>query len=206
MAEATLQWTAGGTETTLDVDITPTQGYERTAEVTEHPVERGEPVSDHVKVQNGIVTLEGFITNAPVSLPSGQLQGATRSAAAVDMPGAGRATLLRWSSPIDRVRECDVLLDDLLRSRELVTLTTSLRFLESLVLTRYKVDKSTGGGDAIAITLELKQVRIVGTQRVAVPAVRRLQVPPNRGPQPAAPNTSVARNIHRAIARAFGGG
>jgi len=193
MAEATLTWTSGGAEIAVDLDITSSQGFERTAEVTEHAVEQGAPIADHVKPQSALITLECVISNSPIIVPSGQLQGATRAASSVTLATGERATVLAWSTPFDRVREVDALLDDLVQARELVSLTTAMRFAENLILTRYKGLRETGGGDSLGVTLELKAVRIVGTQRVAVPAVRRLQVPQTRGTQPTDDRSTLAR-------------
>lgn len=192
MAEASLSWTAGGTTTILEVDITPTQGFERTAEVTEHPVEAGAPIADHVKLNNGVITLEALITNTPVRIPSTQMQGATR-ASGTTSTAAGDVTTLRWSGPFDRVRECDALLDSLVAARVVVTLATSLRQIENLILTRYKVDRTTESGRALPATLEFKQIRLATTQRAEVPALRRLQRPATAGTQPADDRSAIAR-------------
>lgn len=197
MAEALLQWTIGDQTTAVEIDVTPTRGYERTAEVTEHPVEDGSPIGDHIKLSNGVVTLEGIISNTPIRVPTGQAQGATRAPATITLPNAGAATVMKWSGPFDRVRECDALFDALVTAKARVTLTTGLRFVENLILTRYKVDESRETTGSLAVTMELKQLRIATTQRAPVPAVRRLVTPASAGTRPVDDRSVLARGLDR---------
>lgn len=193
-----LEWTMGGADVALEIDATPSQGYEATAEATEHPVERGAPITDHVRPNNPTITLEGIISNTPVAVPTTQIQGARRATATVELTVNGQtlhASLAQWSSAFDRVRECDQLLEYLVSAGVIVRLTTGLRQTEGLVVTRYKVDKTRETGETLPVVLEFKRVRQVSVQRVTVPAVRRGQLLDSRGPQPAPPNRSLLYNI-----------
>ena len=195
---ALLRWDQDGETVGLEIDVTPTEGYESTAEVTEHPVETGSAIGEHVRPGNPAITLEGIITHAPVRVPTTQTRGLQRAPGNVDLRVAGQAvrvTLQRWSGPLDRVRACDALFTELIERGTVVSLTTSLRVTDNLVITRYKVDRSAETGDALPITLELKKVRVVSTSRVAVPAVRRLQPVEPRGPQPPVEAGSALYNV-----------
>lgn len=196
MAEARLSWLANGVTTRLDLDVTPTQDFERTAEVTEHPVEDGAPVSDHIRPTNGTITIEAVITNAPVIVPETQMRGATR-APGNTVVGGETVTALRWSGPFDRVRECHALLDALVAARVLVTLTTSLTVLDNLVLTRYKVGRSATSGDSLPITLDFRRLRLATTQRAEVPVLRQLQRPAAAGTQPPDDRSAAVRIVER---------
>ena len=103
----------------LEVDCTPTQGLELTAEVTDFPVEQGSAITDHVRPMNGTITLEGVISNTPFVLPSTQMQGITLAPASVVLEGGSgqaRATMLRWSDVFDRRKVCDTILAGLVSS------------------------------------------------------------------------------------------
>lgn len=201
-----LEWTTGGATVALEIDVTPSQGYEVTSEVTEHPVEDGSAIADNVKPNNPSYTLEGLISNAPVIVPTTQMQGATRSLQVVTFTVGGRevqASVRKWSAGFDRVRECDALLENLVLSRQIVRLTTGLRQVENLIVTRYKVDRTSETGDALPVTLEFKRLRLASVQRVTVPAVRRGQLLDSRGPQPAVPNNSLLMNLRNSGASAL---
>lgn len=196
----TITWEAGGRAVAVTLDAATTQGFEVTAEPTEHAVERGADVSDHVKPGPRTFTLEGVVTNAPMvddgTAPS---RGATRPVP----DGRGRTfTVFAWDAPFERVRVVDELLTELVESGALVTLSTGLRpSSPELVVTRYRAERSTTVGDAVQVSIELRRVRLVTVRRVEVPdpAQRRGQRQGQRGAQ-AAGQTADRRS---ALARAL---
>lgn len=196
---ATVEWVDGTGNTLLvELDATPTQAWESTAEVTKHPVETGSAIGDHVKPANDAITVEGVITNTPVIVPATQMQGATRAPGTLDLPGGGSVSVQRWSGPFDRVSECRELLRSLVKAGLPATLSTGrregLRFDDNLVLVRFRVDRDATTGNSINVSLDFEQLRVVSTSRVAVPSVRRLQVPESRGTAPPVPAGSAAYN------------
>jgi len=196
---AAIEWTdAAGNTLSVELDATPTQSWESSAEVTEHPVETGSAITDHVKPSNDTITVEGVITNTPVIVPTTQMQGATRSPGTLDLPGVGKVSVQRWSGPFDRVAECREMLRSLVKAGLPAVLTTgprdALRFDTELVLVRFRVDRDATTGGSINVSLDFKQLRVVSTARVAVPAVRAMRVPPRRGVQPPAPAATGAYN------------
>lgn len=191
------EWIDGSGETiALDVDVAKVITYERSAEVTEHPVENGAPIGDHVRAANGAFTLEGVISNAPVRVPTTQMRGLARAPGTVDLTVSGQrvaATLQRWSGPVNRKKECNDLLAALVAGRFKVALTTELESLDDLAMTRFKVTEDAQSGNALVFACDLKQLRLVGTARAAVPAVPTLQARTNRGPVPPDDRTLLAR-------------
>lgn len=51
----------------IDFDATITETHSQAATATEHPVEVGANVSDHVRAQLAKISLEGFVTNTPIN-------------------------------------------------------------------------------------------------------------------------------------------
>ena len=192
---ATLTWTdAAGAEVVLTFDGTKSQVYEHPAEVTEHPVEQGPAVTDHIRPGNPTAIIEGLITNAPVAIPATQAPGVLLATQVVTLATGAKVSLQRWSSAFDRVKACDELLRGLMDTATLVRLTTSLRSTDGLAITRCKVERPDSG-DAIAVTLEMKRVRVVSTSRAPVPAVRRAQVATQRAAQPVDDRGVIARAL-----------
>jgi len=198
---ATISWTdAAGNALLVELDAAPTQTWESTAEVTEHPVETGSAIGDHVRPANDTISVEGILTNTPVSVPSSQMQGVTRAPGPLDLGAVGQATVLKWSGPFDRVTTCRELLRALVKAGLPATLGTgrdSYRFDDNLVLTRFRVTREASTGNAVSVSLDFKQLRIVSTARAPVPSVRRAQIPATVGAQPAVPNASFAENVRR---------
>lgn len=177
----------------LELDATTLLGFEATAEITEHPVERGPNVADHIRPMNGTLAMEGVITDHPITLPATQMNGATLAPGTVDLPGGGRATVQRFSAPVDRVRACDAVLQSLVDGGALVTVTTGLRTTESLAIARHRAERNGETGESVKVVLEFKRVRLATTARAPVPLVRRAQVQLDRGAQPADNRTAAAR-------------
>lgn len=195
---ALLEWESGGATVALEFDVTSTQGSEFTAEVSEHPVETGAAITDHVRPNNPSFTLEALISNTPIAVPTTQTQGATRSLQNVEIVVDGQrlqASLYQWSSPLERVRVCEDLLESLVQSGTVVRLTTGTRVVEGLVITRKSVTRTAQTGGALPVVMEFKKLRIASVQRVTVPLVRRGQLLDSRGPQPAVPNNSLLHNL-----------
>lgn len=208
---ALLRWTADdGAEMVLDIDAATAEGFESSADVTEHPVETGSAIADHVHPSNDVISLEGIITSAPVRVPLGQTRGLTRSTANAEVIVGGqpvRVQLQRWSGALDRVRECDALFAALVASGTRVSLTSSLRTIENLIVVRYRVDRTAETGLALPLTLDLKRVRVVSTSRAPVPAVPAARVAQNRGAVPPVEQGSALYNATRLqFPRLFGSG
>lgn len=51
----------------IEFDATVSEQHTQTAQVTEHPVETGVNIADHVRPQLGKIQLEGFVTNTPIN-------------------------------------------------------------------------------------------------------------------------------------------
>lgn len=188
----------------VELDATTLIGFESAAEVTEHPVERGPSVGDHIRPMNGTVTLEGIITDAPIVLPSTQAQGVSVASGTVSLPGGGTAVAQRFSGTINRVRLCDETLRELVEAGALVTLTSGLRTVDSLAITRYAPERNADTGNSMKVTMAFKRVRIATTARAPVPLVRRAQVTLDRGAQPADNRTAAARLSDTAPMQALG--
>lgn len=192
-----LQWTdAAGATAVLDIDVAKNVTYERAAEVTEHPVESGSPIGDHIRTTNGTFTLEGVISDTPVRIPRTHTRGLTRAPTNVDLAVGDQRVqvqLQRWSGTLDRRRDCYRELNALIRDRRPVTLTTRLETIENLAITRVLVTDDEEAGNTLKMSIGFTQLRIAGTSRAAVPALPRNQVRTQAGAQPPDDRSGLAR-------------
>ena len=195
-----LSWEVGGRTVAVTLDACVTLGIEISAEPTEHAVERGASVSDHVRPGHDTITLEGTITQTPL-VDDGSAPSRAGLRSVVLRPGAG-ASVWGWESPWDRVRTVDSLLRDAVSSGALATLRTGLRpEVTSLAITRYRAERTAAIGDAISVTLELRRIRLVSVRRVEVPvpAQRRGQRQAQRGAQTAGQTADRRSALARAL-------
>lgn len=58
------------------IDVTLREAPDLSAEVTEHPVEQGADVTDHVRLKPLVLVIEGYVTNQPIELPQSHMNGA----------------------------------------------------------------------------------------------------------------------------------
>jgi len=191
----------------IELDAVEKEGLEESAEVTEHAVEQGVNIVDHVRRNAGTISLEGVVTNAPIILPATHMGGVTGSVQTRTLSVGGRqfkASVLTFSGTFDRVRLVDEVLQSLLGGT-LLRYTSTLRgTIEDLVLVRYRVDREAATGNALPFSMDLQRVRYATTQRVAVsPAQRRGRTRQNRGAQPATTAPADSRSAGaRAVDRA----
>ena len=183
----------------IALDVIEREGYEATAETTDHAVDSGVVVSDHVKRNPDTISLEGMVTNTPIVLPSSHMGGVTASVQPTTLSVGGRelkASVLTFSGPFDRVRAVDEALLALVGG-PIVRYTGTLRTVDDMIVTRYRVDREAATGTSLPVTIELRKVRRAEVRRVPVPAQRRGRPPVARAAEPTPPRASVLSNIRR---------
>jgi hypothetical protein len=177
----------------LDVDAVLREGVTSVSEVTEHPVELGAEIVDHVRDKSETLTLEFFVSNTPTRVPRAQAQG-TQGAFRQDPETGG--VVLQFGGTLDRVRDVEAELR-LARSRAwLWRIETALREYPELVLEQVQVSRDERTGDGAAFTCTFKRVLFVSTRVASVPALRRVRPQVNRGAQPVQrPRDTLLRTI-----------
>lgn len=61
----------------ITLDVASKVQHTSTNQVTDHPVETGANISDHVRPEPNVLTIEGVISNTPIYLPSDHIGNAT---------------------------------------------------------------------------------------------------------------------------------
>lgn len=126
----------------ITFDCTIDEVHEASSNVTAHPVEGGQNISDHVQ-------------NKPRTVRMGVEHSAT--------------PLVQAATP-NRVSAAHETLLEIHRAREAVRVVTTLEDYGSLVLTRYSVQRDSRTGQALRASLEWQEVTIVNPETVAIPA------------------------------------
>lgn len=213
----------------LEVDAIVTETYDLAAEVSEHPVEEGANISDHVRPSLNHITLEVAVSNQPIRaignhgatfratelrLPSVTritrgAQGRQRSQTETSAPSQG-ATVLRFDEEsFDRVREVHDELERLMRSGTPIDIVGA-RFgdLENYLITGVSMPVSNDNG--FTFTLDIQELRTAVTQEAAAPSpsVERGRRQGNRGRQNPTETTDGQRSesvLHNALLGDGGG-
>jgi len=175
----------------LQLDCEVSSQHESTSETTEHAVEQGASVADHVRPNADTCTLVAMVSNHP-------LRGGSVRPLKLSIEGRNvSVNVLQFDTVTDRVGEADAELQRLQQRSELLTIETSLRRYENVVITRYSVDRDASTAHALSLILEIKRLRLVSSQLVSVPdpVQRRGRPSRNRGAQPTTEATGARRSV-----------
>jgi hypothetical protein len=128
----------------VQLDASVEETHVDTAEVSEHPVETGVNVADHVRRLPPSLDIQGVVTNTPVIFLA-SLQA--------ESPLLG--SLKRTS---DRVGAAYDELQRIMQDGEAVTVATSLRFYADMILTSLSVARNAQNGNSLNVTMSLKKI------------------------------------------------
>lgn len=171
--------------------------HETVSQVTEHPVESGVDVTDHVRPLPDRVNLVGYVSNQPIVVNPFTSRGELRSfklevpkweppleptpgsifrntIAAVDGLLFGEpeynAQVLTFPDSFDAIRETYELLVELQKNAVLLEILTPLRWYEDMILERVAAPR-TAGDSGVAFAMDLRQLRVVESGQVAAAPV-----------------------------------
>lgn len=131
----------------LDASLAETHAGD--VEVTDHPVEQGANISDHLRPKPRTLSVHGFISNTPV------IDGAKVTAPFLpDQPGPAQ--------------EAYAALRDARLSGRLVQVVTSLETYENMAITGISVPRDHATSQALEFTINFKEVRVVFNQTLTV--------------------------------------
>lgn len=142
---------------TLDASVSET--HQADVDVTEHPVEIGSAIADHIRPKPETVVIEGLISNTPMPdanaatsvLESNGFRYASRSTQEGSRAGQGYADL--------------VALKD---AGSLISVVTGLRTYDNMAITSLSVPRTPQTGQALRFTCALKQVRFATAKQTRI--------------------------------------
>lgn len=180
----------------LHFDVVESENQKHTATATEHVVESGANVSDHVRDDLATVTLSVFVSNTPfvdvnrmwdgrvaglelkvpeVKTSLSPMPGALMNAGldaltkAIRGPKSWKAETMQWPSEFDNV---GFVFNSLLdwKSRGVVgKVITPHRSYESMYITGVDMTRDAETGEGASINIELKEIRLVEALLVTAP-------------------------------------
>lgn len=171
-------------ETEIDFDGVESETHPDLATVTEHPVETGANIVDHVRLEPGVISLSVIVSNTPIrggesrsisyDLPKreppfdGTPGALFREAKALFASDPGPLIVQATTFPaIDRISLIQGLLDEIRRAAELVAVVTMSRTYYDCVLIRSELARSRFGSAVFG--LDFRRIEIVSTKSVAAP-------------------------------------
>ena len=158
-----------GNDLILDAAIRETHTYD--SDVTDYPVESGSSITDNVRPRPITVEIEGIVTDTPLPGPVAASRGATGADKTVSygggVIGGGSITI-----PGDfQVIPSEDALADLIaiyEAREPVSIGTTLKAYDSMVMTSLVIPRDADTGAALSFTATFQQVTIITNNRTTI--------------------------------------
>lgn len=132
-------------------DVTRTQNHTRSYRKTQRPIVAGRlgaKVTDHVRREPDRFSLQGLLTDTPLQMP------------------AAAQALVQWPFQ-SRAHDLYTQLEELADEREPVFVATSLKYYDSMVITRISCPRDANTGKAVVVDMELEEARIVSPFNMA---------------------------------------
>lgn len=130
----------------LDLDATISEQITHNGTVTEHPIEDGSLVADHIQLDPVTLSVTGFVSNTPVSLGLGAIP----------------------RSDPTRARTAYEALLEVFRKKELVQIQDGLDVYEDMAMTSLSVPRDRASANALQFTAAFRKLTKVGTQTVEI--------------------------------------
>lgn len=164
-----------------EIDVALSEDHSFESEVTAHPVEIGADIADHVRARPITVTLEGIVSDTPIGSLAERRQQFTLVNGEAFMLASDEALAFLLA-----VRD----------AREPVTIQTTLRSYDDMMLQSLTVPRSSATGEALRFTATFVQVVLVTNERTVVRvSVPRASNKVNRGNKPSDEQPSAAVEV-----------
>lgn len=173
----------------IQVDVALSESHRTTAQVTEHPIETGASVSDHIRRLPDQVTIVGLMSNYPASLRE-----------SIALKASGDTAERRWAQ-----------LQSIAANGEVVTLSTSIRSYRDMVMTELTIDRNASVGTSIQFRAVLRQLELSDAldpqpYTASEPDDRTINKPAKVGQKSKTPaSDSVAEKSRSALSNLTGG-
>jgi len=137
----------------LTLDACTSQSHGRESTVTDHPVEDGADISDHIRPEAKRLSITGVVSATPIK---GALEVLAEALSAALTGG-------RTTKAFDRLEKA-------MADRELVTVETSLMVYKDMAITSVTMPREVETGGDFVFSMELRQIRYATSETVIVPA------------------------------------
>lgn len=149
-------WGGGSNIGVLPLDALISERTSLNSRATEYPVEDGPPVTDHVVQESELLTVEGWVTAAEVSLLGGVNALAARGAG---HGGGGRSKLIGAKEALRKIHA----------DRLPVTVVTGLDVYVEFVMERCDIDRNNEDGERFSISADFRKIRKVAMRQAVIP-------------------------------------
>lgn len=160
----------------LVLDATLSDSHSYVNEVTQHPIETGANISDHIKLNPDQVTIEGFVTNSPVAFIQFTSFGLVRR----ESDGQLRAKNLSGTTQGGRVKSAYITLLELSgrqidgpnKEPKIIDVVTGLRIYRNMAITDLSIPRdSANSKNQLRFRAVLTSIKTVTSETIELPNV-----------------------------------
>lgn len=146
----------------ISLDLILSEGHSLNAAVTQHPIQDGSTISDHITILPRNGTLRALVSNF-------SLAAASSNKAETWQDVYEQGEVAQESLP-NRAADTWEKLKELVKRRELVKVVTALEVYEDMALTRVETTRDGDTGDALEIEIDYEQAVRVKLKETKVTA------------------------------------
>jgi hypothetical protein len=150
----------------LMVDAFINEKHMFSSEITEHPIESGSVIGDHIYHLPFSLSIDGIISNTPMNL--------------IGLTAFDSAKRFLEESSNDFAHIAFEKIEELFRKREPITISTSLKTYHNMVLESLHVERGNGNAESLHFTASARQIGIVQQQKIEIPKPKSERVKPIR--------------------------
>lgn len=181
----------------LAFDALVSEAPQYMGQLTESVVENGAVISDHFTQHPTRLTVEGVISDTPLSTSP----FATAAIAAGALGQANSQFSKAYQSFSARAFSY---LEGLFISKGLFDFVGGFKTYQSMMITEWRPTRTSETGGALEFTMVMEQVTVVSTQTLYQPTKKILQQPTSHGQQPlkplsAAQQAAITQNVNEAL-------
>jgi Dit-like tail protein len=177
---------------TLVLDATLSEAHSVEVEATEHPVESGVNIVDHLRPKPRTLTLEGVVSDTPLADPQDGTQEVRYRP-----PAKGAEEQVLFAKPRYEKGRAKSAWEHLLAlkdSGELVTIATYLAEYKSMALVKLDSTRDAKTGDAVRFTATFREVRIVTLKRETLQSLPKANAKKDLGKKATKPTEAAVDN------------
>ena len=171
----------------VEFDATVRELHTKESEITDHPIEDGSVITDHVRTRPDAIEINGVVSDTPIVF---------RASLAAFSP------LTDDNSPAqNRVEIAYAELNRIQDEGEQVDVFTTLREYTGMVIHSSSVPRDARLGNSLDVTLRLRQITVAETERVdaPVPVTKANEESSNQGKQTTTPATEQQSDSSQSI-------
>ena len=155
-------------DTPFDIEVTPSITHKMISTVTSNPIEDGSVIADHVSLENRQLTIEGFISEVPLSTVQSETTALATGISSQFLPGAlAGSVVAAFGQSSNRILDAFLILEELYNNKLPFSIQTGLKLYENMIVTDLTIPRNVE--TSLRFTMNMQQLTFATSEIVKVP-------------------------------------